>query len=347
MQRHGTTCEERDGQLVRVIDRNGVVHAELAWSGRTLDRLVVTGAAVRGAARLDPLLGDAHEIEGLTTMSAIDWARPTRIPAIAAPARLGAGSGGAILNVIALLAARAHVPALYYAGPYPTTALFRTLLRSFHTAATEAAFTADVTGRALRLARDELPFEFVPAPHERVAIPRGYVELRDGVERVVIDGIAYEPGGSPARLTAEPAAAHRAEIWFGDAPWARIATLGVDGSLIEGPHPLPACTSDVIGREFPLPLRAAIAELVGDAVPGLLGADARAVLIARPVRWADLGARAARHDASGFAVHAALWDRIGPLGLARLALAIAEALVPVVIAAVIAEVGQWPGLMAE
>jgi hypothetical protein len=344
VQRHGTTYEQSDRQLVRVIDRTGVVHAELSWVGRTLDRLVVTGATVRGAVIADPLLGDAHQVEGLTTMSAIDWARPTRIPAIAAPGRLTAGSGGAILNLIAVLAARENVPALHYAGPYPTPALFHTLARSFRTDATEAAFTADVTGRGLRLARDELPFDFIPAPHERISIPHGYVELRERLERAVIDGTSYEPGGSPARLTANGVGTH-AEIWFGDAPWAHVATFGADGSMVDGPHPIPACTSDVIGREFPLALRAAIAELVGDAVPGPLSADARSVLIARPLRWADLGARAARHDASGFAVHAALWERIGPLGLSRLALAIAEALVPVAVSAVVADLGQWPGLM--
>jgi hypothetical protein len=46
---------------------------------------------------------------------------------------------------------------------------------------------------------------------------------------------------------------------------------------------------------------------------------------------ADLGARAAAERSGGFAVHAALWDRIGPLGLARLALALAEALAAAVV----------------
>jgi hypothetical protein len=56
------------------------------------------------------------------------------------------------------------------------------------------------------------------------------------------------------------------------------------------------------------------------------------------VCWADLGARAARElpgNGAGFVVHAALWDRIAPLGLGRLALALAEALAPVVAAAVV------------
>ncbi|MBA3391442.1 MAG: hypothetical protein H0T89_02305, partial [Deltaproteobacteria bacterium] len=57
-----------------------------------------------------------------------------------------------------------------------------------------------------------------------------------------------------------------------------------------------------------------------------------------PVRWADLGARAARAEPDGLVVHAALWQTVGPLGLGRLALALAEALAPVVTTALVAEI---------
>jgi hypothetical protein len=91
----------------------------------------------------------------------------------------------------------------------------------------------------------------------------------------------------------------------------------------------------VIGREFPPALRGALAELGAEAVPAPLAADAHALCAAQALRWADLGARAAREAPDGFAVHAALWDRIAPLGLGRLALALAEALAPAVTAAVV------------
>jgi hypothetical protein len=90
-----------------------------------------------------------------------------------------------------------------------------------------------------------------------------------------------------------------------------------------------------VGRAFPGPLCEALAELVADAVAPPLAADARALCAAGGLCWADLGARAARALPDGFAVHAALWDRIAPLGLPRLALALAEALAPVVAAAVV------------
>jgi len=326
---------------VRVIDRTGACHAELTWNDAAdrLVKLVVDGAIVDGAIFHHPLLGDAHTV-GDTAMTALDWARPGEIPAIAEPARLPLGAGGAILNLIALLAREAGIAALRYAGPYPTAALWRSLARSFRCSADEAAFTAGALDRAVRVARDPVPVDFAPAPHERLAIPGGFVELRDGVLRAVVGGVAYEPGGSPARLVAAdgtdgPAGGHHCEIWFGDACYARVATLAQGGSLAAGPHPIPACASPVLGRAFPGALRDALAELVADAVPALLAADARALCATTSLHWADLGARAAHELPGGFAVHAALWDRIAPLGLPRLALALAEALAPVVAAAVV------------
>ncbi len=325
---------------------------QLEWRGTALVRLTISGASVDGAVIEDPLLGPAHVVttpRGRTTMSALDWARPTIIPAIAAPALLAGGAGRALLNAIAELAVRAGVPALQYAGPYPTPALFQALGRSFRTAATEAAFTADLLPRAARLARDPIAIDFVPAPHVAVALARGHVELRDGTGphgrapvRVVLDGIAYEPGGSPARLS--PAEARDApgtvhcDVYFGDTRYARVATLAADGRVVAGPHALPVSTSRVLGVEFPVPLAAALGELVAEAVPAPLAAAAAAWVAVQPPRWADLGARAARMapDGDALEVHAALWDHVGPLGLARLVLALAEAIAPLATAAVIA-----------
>jgi hypothetical protein len=351
---YGTRYEERDGRLVAIVDRTGFAWARLAWDGDRLARLEVPAGqraiAVDGAIVRDELLGDAHAILGggtadgaaaaaaepLTAMSPLDWRRPTEIPTIAAPGRLPPGAGGALLDAIAVLAALAEVPALRYAGPYPTPALWRALARAFRTSASEAELTADLVARAARLARDPIPIDFAPAPCERVAIAggRGHVELRDGLERAVLDGIGYEPAGSPARL----AGGAHAEIWFGDAPYARVATFGPAGELLDGPHPIPPCTSGVIGKEFPPALAYALAELVAGAVPAPLAEDARAWIAARPIRWADTGARAAAAAPGELHVHAALWERIGPLGLGRLALALAEALAPVATSAVIASV---------
>jgi hypothetical protein len=65
--------------------------------------------------------------------------------------------------------------------------------------------------------------------------------------------------------------------------------------------------------------------------------------VSRPLTWADLGARVAAARDDTFSVHAALWDAIAPLGMPRLAAAIAEALAPVVAATVIAGATESTG----
>ena len=222
---------------------------------------------------------------------------------------------------------------LRYAGPYPTPALFRSLSRSFTTTATEDEFCADVMGRAARVAQDEIAIDFVPAPHERIAFARGHVELREGLERAVIDGTAFTSDAGISRLVDG-----HAEIWFGDAPYARVASFAPDGALLDGPRAIPACASPTIGAAFPPALCGALAELVAEAVPPPLATDVAAMVATTPMVWADLGARAARFTGDRFELHAAMWDRIAPHGLGRLALALAEALAPIATTAVLARV---------
>ncbi len=323
--------------LERVVDRTGQFWADLEWDGEQLRSLAVPEVIVRGTRIPDPLFGEAHAIETptgkpLTTISVIEWARPTEIPAIADPGKLPAGSGGAIMNVIAQLAHDAGVKALRYAGPYPTTALWKTLGRSFSVYGTEEAFTANLVERMATLARDPIPIDFLPHPHERLAIAGGHVELREGIERVTLDGVTYERGGSPARLVDGT----RAELWFGDTRYAVVAKLAPDGSLREA-LPLPVCESDVIGQAFPPALVGALAQLIAELVPVPLASRVSRWLAAHPVIWADVGARSARIRDDRVEVHAALWLYVGPHGLGRLALALAEALAPVISAALVAE----------
>jgi hypothetical protein len=290
-------------------------------AGLTIDRTITA----------HPLLGDAQAIAKngvvLTYVSALDWNHPTEIPTIAEPGALPPGTGGAIMNLIAERA----TSALRYAGPYPTPALYRTLLRSFRASADEATFTRDVLARTASVARDPIAVDFTPAPHRRVAHAHGISEVRDGLERTTIDNIAYEIDGSPARLVD-----NAAEVWFGDALWSRVAALFPDGALLDGPHAIASPTTNALGRAFPPPLRAALGELITDYVPAPLADAARELVETTNIVWADLGARAARRVGDQFEVHAAIWERISPHGLARVALAIAEALAPVVTTALVA-----------
>ncbi|HLL24558.1 MAG TPA: hypothetical protein VK427_20645 [Kofleriaceae bacterium] len=327
--------------IEQVVDRTCYVWATLAWDGRRLVSLQVPGAHVDGRIVEDPLLGPAHCItsgDQVTAMSAIDWSAPTTIPTVAAPARLAPSAGGAIMNVIAMCARDAGVTALRYRGRYPTSALFRTLLRSFTTTAAEDDFIGHFQ---LGGAPHEVPIDFTPAPFVRISHAHGFVEQRDVIERAVIDGVSYDRAGSPARLVE-----NRAEVWFGDTRYAHVATFSIDGTLVEGPHPIPACTSNVIGQAFPAHLVAALATLLADVVPAPLAEDARRYLIGQAIRWADLGPRVAAVLDDGFAVHAALWERVAPWGMARLAMALVEALAPLVMRNLLANIARDVDLMS-
>lgn len=303
--------------------------------------IAVAGLTVHTEVIEHPLLGDAHVIEyagePVTAMSAIDWDRPTKIPTVAEPRKLPRGTGSMLLNEIALRAERAGVNALRYAGPYPTPALFTTLLRSFRTTASEAEFCSDVLGRAMRLARDEVPIDFVPAPFERRTATYGWFDVRDtAIERAQIEGVLFDREGtvgSLARLVDGDAV-----LAFGDVVWTRVAQLADDGTLVTDVQPIPPLASDVIGKSFPDALKEQFAALVADAVPPPLATDARAVIAARPVTWADLGWRAAAIAGDGFALHAGWWTHLAPRGIQAFALAVSDALATVITQAILAEV---------
>ena len=89
------------------------------------------------------------------------------------------------------------MPSLRYRGPYPTAALFDSLLCSFvvqgDVQAALVRFTTDVERTAVLGQMHESDVEFEPAPfewswpHARVCVQR-----RDGVERIFIDGHAFD-----------------------------------------------------------------------------------------------------------------------------------------------------------
>ena len=94
----------------------------------------------------------------------------------------------------------------------------------------------------------------------------------------------------------------------------------------------------MIGKSFPRELKEQFAALVADAVPAPLATDARAVILARPVTWADLGWRAAAIDGEGFALHAGWWTHLAPRGVQAFALAVSDALATVITQRILDEV---------
>jgi hypothetical protein len=184
------------------------------------------------------------------------------------------------------------------------------------------------------LARDPIAIDFIPSPHQRLKIPGGHVELRDEIHRVTLDGITYERTGHPARLVKT-----RCELWFGDSRYAVIAKLTDDGTLRET-NPIPACESGVLGQAFPRPLVDALAELIAQLVPFPLAPAIPEWLSKHTVQWADCQAKSARMRDGVLEVHAALWDAVAPHGMGNLAVALAEAMAPVISASLVAELSR-------
>ena len=223
-------------------DRHGSALSALEWSpdGR------LSRASVRlpdgGWVSIEPGAGAAgpwgasdlvtRDGRPLTRLAALDWAGVDRIPPLAEPARLPAGAGTAIFNLLARLAAEQGVAVLRYDAPYPTEALFLALLESFRYVPEEAPHPMDA------FARGELGW--APAPHD-VAIEAGgvWVQRRERVEKVVGAGrVYYRPDWQGVRRVAP-----RAVRDAGDTVRASLVALGrvledhvvlrSDGGLLE------------------------------------------------------------------------------------------------------------------
>jgi hypothetical protein len=101
-----------------------------------------------------------------------------------------------VLNLLAGLAADQGAPPLRYRGPFATEQLFWALAESFRydeaAADPVAAFLAEAEAAFAAGESREAPLAWTAAPHERRFDAGGvYVQLRDGVEKVVWEGRAY------------------------------------------------------------------------------------------------------------------------------------------------------------
>jgi hypothetical protein len=183
----------RAPRRVLELDRHGTVLAILRWTeagplARAWTRItddswvMIEPRATREApwGLCDRLWHAAHPSAAapvpLTVFEALTYERIDRIPVLAEPARLPTGTGAAVLNLVAALAADAGASRLPYRGPYPTERLFLALLESFRYDTDEADPLAGfMSGRV----------EWSPAPCERVCLPSGVTaHLRGRIEKV-------------------------------------------------------------------------------------------------------------------------------------------------------------------
>lgn len=132
----------------------------------------------------------------LTLFRSVTYEDLDFLPPLDSPARLPAGGGSTVLNVLALLGHDQGKTALRYRGPYPSERLFATLSESFRYSGEPGAirerFLQNAEERALHLTMAEVPVDWQPYPHERF-FPAAHtcVQLRDGVEKVYDRGRMY------------------------------------------------------------------------------------------------------------------------------------------------------------
>jgi hypothetical protein len=230
----------------------------------------------------------------LAHATASDWRRPTRIPALDRPGALPPGAGTAILNLLAWQAARAGCGPLRYHGPYPTSALWHALRASFRVdepaADAEVRFTADAEARALAGTFGEIDVAFHPAPHTWVwPQPRVCVQHRAGIERVWLDGRAFDRDPTSLRQLRCDRDATVVCLAVGDVVWAELLRLGPDGEPLGAPTPLPPAPPQLVGTPLPPAVVEVLGEVVVAEAPRALQPALRHVLEHARLAWGDPG----------------------------------------------------------
>jgi len=154
----------------------------------------------------------------------------------------------------------------------------------------------------------EAEVDFIPAPFEwSWPHPRVCVQRRDGVERIYVDGHAFDAfRRGPRRVLVDANGGCRAVVAVGETPWATVASLDADGNLVGQPEPLPEAPADLVGE----PLPRDVAAVVGQAVAGRAVASLRSaideVLGSVELRWGDPGLSVVRASEHGIEIHAGL-----------------------------------------
>lgn len=314
------------------------------WSEGKLHLRIPDGRYVQVAPRSaeHALFGicDAVLVEGrkVACFQAVDWERPARIPPLDRPGALPEGAGTAILNYLAARAlASAHgpdaAPRLRYCGPYPTGALFDSLLECFCVADPQdafARFNADAEASTLAGRMQEVAVDFVPAPFHRVWAGRDVcVQLRDGVEKIYVRGRGYARHARGSRRVRPRGDDWVATIELGDKQWAEIVRVAPDGTVLDGPHPRPAVPAAWCGRPVPEGVRAALRQALPARAPALLRPAVERLLGSAPLSWDDTGEDAAAVREAGIAVHAALLALFADEPPIRLLEAVARSVEPV------------------
>lgn len=310
--------------------------------GRTIE--------VHAGADEHPLFGRCDTVglagePALARVGATEWLAPGSIPPLDVPGVLPPGTGTAVLNLIATMAARADVPALRYVGPYPTGALFETLLSSFGVGsdveALRTIFTADALARSMSGQRFEAPVDFVPNPHTwSWPAPGICLQTRVGVERVYLNGRSYRPDGiGPRRLHVHGDRIVLAFEVVGQRH-CEVAVLEPDGR----PRGEPLTTIPVPEGFTNVAIPGGIAEVLSvlmvRGAPEPLRPLVAKVFAERTLVWGDAGFELAIASPQRLVMHAALAEPMLRMDAHSILARFIEALEPVVLRVAQAELAQ-------
>lgn len=345
---HGTAIDVRDGRPTVASDAASNRLWQMRWTGDALeelrvwrpDRSIVT---VRMRHADHPLFGraDGMLLEGTPApwplIAATRWHDPRSIPPIDRPAAIPSGAGTALMNVLATCAALRGTEALRYRGPYPTDALYETLLGSFEAPRDSDArirFTADVQNRALVARMDEVPVDFKPAPHEwRFANDHYCLQWRESLERAYVDGRPFVRTDQPSgRVLRRDGSGWTATMMLAGEPWHQLAAFDPNGQAAGPPAPFPNETCELDGRGLPGGLAPLLAGVLADRAPELLATVIHEVLAEFALVWGPTQHALARVDVARrkIELHSVLGTRLLSIDPAAMLDQLLGALEPVV-----------------
>jgi hypothetical protein len=233
------------------------------------------------------LLGDGapfRPLEELGHFQAVEYLAVAAIPPLAEPRRLPPGAGTAVLNFLSNLLVEQGASRVFYRGPYATEQLFTALLESFRYAPAAPAPLRQFV---------ESDLAWTPAPHERRFLPQGiYIQLRDGVEKVVFRGKAYYRRQWQSVIRAEPRVIREEEgrvlcsLYALGTPVEDHLVLDADGEVAEIPETAPESgDGEPLSPAWRAALNALLAHQTAPALAPWLGQALQALRL----EWGPVG----------------------------------------------------------
>lgn len=303
MKPHGTLVTSRPGPtgrplLVSEVDRHGTLVTVAEWdeAGRLRHAKVRlpdgSWIGIEPGAAESPLWGrsdrlsvlDPHDpfrpLEPITLFQSVDYGAVGFIPPLVEPDRLPPGAGTAVLNFLASLLVEQGTSRVRYRGPYATEQLFTALLESFRYDPTATSPLDQFMAAGLA---------WTPAPHERLFSPAGaYVQLRDGIEKVVFQGRAYYRRRWQGVLRDEPRVLREegdrviASLWAMGEPLEDHLILDRAGEVLAV---LPAAPAEGPYVPFSRRWRSAVGELVAHGSTPLLRPSILGIVERLDLQW--------------------------------------------------------------